>query len=89
VPMNPAGRPVAGIAAVRDLGEITGPVDTVTLYVSAKISSAMDAALARLRPRRVLFNPGAENPALRETLEDQGIHTEEACTLVLLNTNQF
>ena len=45
--------------------------------------------MVNLNPDRVTFNPGAENPGLREMLEAHGIHTEEACTLVLLSTGQF
>ncbi len=89
VPVNPSYQTIEGIPVVRELSGVEGPVDTVTLYVSAKISSPLCAALARLQPARVIFNPGAENQALRESLEEQGICTLEACTLVLLNTGQF
>jgi predicted CoA-binding protein len=74
---------------ISGLEDLSGHVDTVTLYVSAERSSAMEDAIVNLRPGRVIFNPGAENPALRAALEANSIHTEEACTLVLLNTHQF
>ncbi len=89
VPINPTASLIEGRRVVPKLEELSGHVDTVTLYVSAERSSALEHTLTSLRPDRVIFNPGAENPALRATLEAQGIHTEEACTLVLLNTNQF
>lgn len=74
---------------VSRLEDLSGHIDTVTLYVSAERSTAMEDAITHLHPDRVIFNPGAENPALREALEAKGIRTEEACTLVLLNTDQF
>jgi uncharacterized protein len=40
-------------------------------------------------PRRVIFNPGAENPEFEKKLQDKGITTIEACTLVLLGTGQY
>jgi hypothetical protein len=45
--------------------------------------------LRSINPRRVIFNPGTENPELERALEKSGIQTEEACTLVLLHTGQF
>ena len=89
VPINPAASLIEGLWVVPKLEELSGHVDTVTLYVSAERSSALEDAITNLNPDRVIFNPGAENPPLRAKLEAQGILTEEACTLVLLNTNQF
>ena len=64
-------------------------VDTVTLYVSAKNQTGYYDYIIGLHPRRVLFNPGTENPAFAQRLEQAGIATEEACTLVLLATNAY
>lgn len=64
-------------------------IDTVTMYVGAPISSKMLEQLLALRPKRVIFNPGAENPALYSELLAAGIEPVEACTLVLLRTGQF
>ncbi len=89
IPVNPSAPSIAGLPAVTGVSEIDCPVDTITLYVSARVSSALAAQIKRLHPGRVIFNPGAENPSLRDDLEEQGIHTQEACTLVLLNTQQF
>ncbi len=89
VPVNPALDTIEGIAVVANVGEITGPVDTVTMYVGAKISAGLTEGLIALKPRRVIFNPGAENPELAERLQAFGIQPEEACTLVMLSTGQF
>ena len=89
VPINPTAESIEGIPVVGSVQELSGHIDTVTLYVSEKISSQLEHALLSLRPGRVIFNPGAENPTLRASLDANGIGTEEACTLVLLNTGQF
>ncbi|MEZ5386047.1 MAG: CoA-binding protein [Prosthecobacter sp.] len=89
VPVHPKLAEIEGIAVVPDLSSISGPVDTVTMYVGPAISSGLSEALCSLKPRRVIFNPGAENSELAETLEKAGVACEEACTLVLLNTGQF
>lgn len=79
---------------VRDIEFMTEyvPVDvhTVTLYVGAKNQTPeLKNYIESLQPRRVIFNPGTENPEWESALEKKGIHAEEACTLVLLRTDQF
>jgi predicted CoA-binding protein len=64
-------------------------IDTVTLYVGPANQEGLFDYLMALVPRRVIFNPGTENPDLERALENAGIQTEEACTLVLLHTGQF
>jgi predicted CoA-binding protein len=64
-------------------------VDTVTLYINPKHQKEWYDYIFKLKPKRVIFNPGTENPELERLLEDQGIHALEACTLVLLRSNQY
>jgi predicted CoA-binding protein len=89
IPVHPALDRVEGVAVTASLDDVRGDVDTVTVYVSPRLSSVMADAIAELRPHRVIFNPGAENPELEATLEQLGIPTLRACTLVLLSTGQF
>jgi uncharacterized protein len=89
LPVNPGGGEVEGLTVLKDLSEIEGKVDTLTLYVGPNVSATMTDSIVRLHPARVIFNPGAENPALRQALEKEGIACEEACTLVMLSTEQF
>ncbi|MBP7204031.1 MAG: CoA-binding protein, partial [Propionivibrio sp.] len=64
-------------------------VDTVTLYVGPKRQEGLFEQLRAIHPRRVIFNPGTENPDEYEGLRAAGIEPTEACTLVLLRTGQF
>lgn len=64
-------------------------VDTITVYVNSTISSSLKDEIIELNPKRVIFNPGSENPELMEALEKANIKVEPACTLVLLSTEQF
>jgi predicted CoA-binding protein len=89
VPVHPKLAEIEGVPVVADLSAISGPVDTVTLYVGPAISAGLKDSLVALKPRRVIFNPGTENAALEESLIAAGIACEEACTLVLLRTGQF
>lgn len=89
IPVHPRGRPVSGIPARTSLTEVTEDVDTVTLYVNAFVSSNAAEEIVNLHPRRVIFNPGAENEELAARCRESGIETTNACTLVLLKTSQF
>ncbi len=89
VPVHPKLTEIEGIPVVPDLSGISGSVDTVTMYVGAAISAGLQDKLVALKPRRVIFNPGAENTPLADALKNAGIACEEACTLVLLNIGQF
>lgn len=64
-------------------------IHTISLYVSAKNQSEYYSYIINLRPKRVIFNPGTENETLKKMLDDNGIEAIEACTLVMLSTNQF
>ena len=64
-------------------------IDTVTLYVGPQNQPAWYDYILGLQPKRILFNPGTENPELERLAQQRGIQTEEACTLVLLSIGQY
>ena len=64
-------------------------LDTVTIYLNAKNQLPYYNYILDLKPRRIIFNPGAENPELAQKASALNILSENACTLVLLSTNQF
>lgn len=64
-------------------------LDTITVYLNADNQKEYYDYFLKLNPRRVIFNPGAENAELAVLLNQNGIETENACTLVLLRTNQY
>lgn len=89
IPVNPAQTHIEGLEVAANISALPRSIDTVSMYVSPERSTPLLAELLALHPHRVIFNPGAENPALQSALENAGIATEEACTLVLLRTGQF
>lgn len=64
-------------------------IHTVTLYLNPAHQEEYYDYILSLHPRRIIFNPGAENEALQRIAGDKGIETLEACTLVLLSTGQY
>jgi uncharacterized protein len=69
--------------------KISSEIDTITMYLGEKNQEIYQEFILQIKPRRVIFNPGAENPALAKTLESAGIEPIEACTLVMLSTGQY
>ena len=88
-PVNPAQSTIEGLPVAANLESLPTGIHTITVYVSADISTNLLNPMIAARPSRVIFNPGAENPVLAKALESAGIHTVEACTLVLLSTGTF
>jgi len=64
-------------------------VDTVTLYLNPTHQQQYYDYILSLKPKRIIFNPGAENDELADLAVKNGITTIDACTLVLLSTNQY
>ncbi|MTG98957.1 MULTISPECIES: CoA-binding protein [Myroides] len=64
-------------------------IDTITMYVNAKRQVEFYDYILSLKPKRVIFNPGTENPEFYALLSAEQITYEESCTLVLLRTDQF
>lgn len=64
-------------------------VNTVTLYLNPQRQRDYYNYIVSLSPKRVIFNPGTENPEFYQLLKLNNIEVEVACTLVLLSTNQF
>ena len=88
------------VAIGRKEGEVNGvkiltghpslsDIDTVTLYLNLTHQEEYYDYLLEMKPKRIIFNPGAENFDLMERAGEAGIEVLEACTLVMLSTGQF
>ncbi len=65
-------------------------IDTVTVYLAkANQEEYIDYIVNEIKPRRIIFNPGAENHAFAETATAAGIEVVHGCTLVMLASNQY
>ena len=89
IPVAPSTDTILGRKAFAKPADVTGKVDTVTLYVGPARQEGLFEQIMALKPRRVIFNPGTEHPELEEKLAAAGIAVVRACTLVLLRTGQF
>lgn len=64
-------------------------VHTVTMYMGEDRQKEHEDYLLGLKPKRIIFNPGAENIRLYVRAKEAGIEVINACTLVMLRTDQY
>jgi len=82
------GNSVNGVSIHKELLAFKG-IDTITLYLNPKRQEEYYSYVVDLKPKRVIFNPGTENPEFESKLQEEGIETERACTLVLLSIGTY
>lgn len=66
-------------------------IHTITLYINPKIQEDYFDYILSLHPKRIIFNPGTENPKFYQLIRKQipTIQIEVACTLVMLAANTY
>ncbi len=88
-PVNPNIESIDGIAVYKSILNIDQKIHTVSIYMRPQRWGQYLQDIIRLKPVRVICNPGTESSELEKKLKDNGIECIEACTLVLLRTNRF
>ncbi len=89
IPIHPALKEIDDVPVAASLDFIQTAPDTLTLYVGAARLPNMAAEILRMRPSRVIFNPGTESPELQARLTQADIPWIEGCTLDMLRTGQY
>lgn len=88
-PVNPRIQTIDKVKVYAALADLKDKIDTLTLYLAEDKLLPMVDDIIKLRPKRVIFNPGTESKILQDKLIEAKINFEEACTLVLLSSGQF
>ncbi len=88
-PVHQRIKEIEGMKVYPSVKDIADPIDTVTLYVAADISTKIAEDILAKKPKRIIFNPGAENPELESQARGRAVDPVNACTLVMLRTGQF
>lgn len=91
-PVVAAGKSAGSIGntVIRTDSPAEADVDTLSLYLSPQNQKAeYEYILKTIRPKRIIFNPGTENPELISMAQKAGIETVEDCTLVMLTRGTF
>lgn len=79
---------VDDVPITREKNPLTG-IDTVTLYLNPTHQKEYYDYILSAQPKRIIFNPGAENDELAKLAKANNIQALEACTLVMLGTGQY
>lgn len=80
---------IRGIEILKDFDKIDMNIHTISIYLNSENQKSWYDKIIEIKPQRVIFNPGTENPELEEILNQNNIENIEACTLVMLRTGQF
>jgi predicted CoA-binding protein len=66
-------------------------VHTITLYINPQVQQDYYNYMLELNPKRIIFNPGTENPEFYRLLREQAptVQIEAACTLVMLSIGNY
>ena len=89
IPVAPVAGRILDKQVYTSAEDVTEKIDTVTVYIGPARQVGLVDQIVRLKPKRVIFNPGAENPDEYDRLRAEGIEVVEGCTLVMLRTGQF
>ncbi len=89
IPVAPARMEILGRKVYPTLSSVPERIDTVTMYLRPSRQEPVLDDVLRIKPSRVIFNPGSENPDEYVRLREAGIDVIEACTLILLSTRKF
>lgn len=88
IPLGIKQGEVAGQSIIHGRPEIED-VHTITLYIGPSRQKEYYEYLISLSPKRIIFNPGTENPELKNMAQQKGIETLEDCTLMMLDSGRY
>jgi uncharacterized protein len=64
-------------------------VDTVALYIGSRNQTGLYDYILKLKPKRIIFNPGTENDELISLAKKNNIEPVIGCTLVMLSLGTY
>jgi predicted CoA-binding protein len=79
---------ISGVRIEKPFPKFEG-IHTITIYIGARNLTAYHDYILGLKPSRVIFNPGTENPEFAEMLSQAGIEVVHACTLIMISNNLY
>ncbi len=79
---------IGNIQIINENPVIVG-VHTITLYINPILQKEFYNYILSINPKRIIFNPGAENNELFNLAKEHNIEPINACTLVLLSTGMY
>ncbi|MGM0612939.1 MAG: CoA-binding protein [Bacteroidota bacterium] len=62
---------------------------TIVIFLRASRQKAWLSYILASNPKRIIFNPGSENPELVEIAKEREIDVLYGCTLLMLSSNRY
>lgn len=85
---NRKGR-IEDVDILTEWPDLIPDLDTITLYLGPQNQQPVYDRILAYQPRRIIFNPGTENPELMRMAKEAGIEVVQACTLVMLSIGNY
>ena len=89
LPVHPKLENIDGLVVRHSLSQIQSPVDTLALYVGPQRIAPLIDEIVKLKPARVILNPGTESDELELALLHNDISFVKDCTLLMLEHGRF
>ena len=89
LPVHPKLENIDGLVVKHKLQQIQQDVDTLAVYIGPQRSTALIDDIIKLKPSRVILNPGTESEALELALLHNDISFVKDCTLLMLEHGRF
>jgi predicted CoA-binding protein len=81
-PIHPHEHEIEGLPAYRELAQVPGPVDRITMYVPPHVGIQMLDQIAAKQPKEFFLNPGSGSPELLARAREMGLDPIEACSIL-------
>ena len=78
---------IEGLEVITSHEPIKEDIDLITIYLNYFHQVEWYDFILKTNPKKIIFNPGAENDELAILAEEANIEVLEACTLVLISEN--
>jgi predicted CoA-binding protein len=89
IPVHPVLEQIDGEKVYKTIEEIPVQLFAITLYVRPHIGETYIESMKKMKPEKVVMNPGTESDLIEEQLSEAGIYVQRACSLVLLRSSMF
>lgn len=89
IPVHPKLENIEGLVVKHQLAHIAEKVDTLSLYIGPERSQDLIDDIVKLKPARVILNPGTESDPLELALMHHEISFVKDCTLLMLEHGRF
>lgn len=87
LPVHPTAKSVEGLEAFRTVGDISVPLDRISVYLPPSLTLSVLKEIADAKASEVWFNPGSDDENVRNEAERLGIQAIYGCSIIDLDAS--